>query len=138
MSEARITADVNKQVKGFQFGTQISTILGMVPRNMSLLIFGVTYTPLYGTVGTLLGGTILAELDESRYGTQVGTIDTQIMAANDRTENIPRGADQHIIRRVESGHHLRGRVVFPQDPLGSVEGVVVYQYAWGRVTGEAT
>lgn len=123
-------SEYDRQVKGFQLGTVLGTIL-YTPINFNCEIYGFRYASGY------IGGdpaTVEAELYSQSQGTLTGTVDVvdwipQMTGARDSTAERP-------ISKIEGGEYLTGVVVNPTATEASIEGVLIYRYTPGRLVGQ--
>ena len=114
---------IDREQLGFIVGTVNATIAA-APVNYSILIYGFRYIDPAVAVGTVSG-----ILMNARLGTILGTVDVFSIQPGQNTRDQMRRDPQ---LKLEAGQQLVGLVT---SGVGSIQGVMVYAYAPGRVTG---
>ena len=108
---------------GFVIGTITGTII-TAPVNYSIIGYGFRYTD-----PAVAAGTVSGVLMNQRLGTILGTVDAFSIQPGQNIRDQMRRDPQ---LKLEAGQQLVGLVT---SGAGSIQGVFVYAYVPGRVTG---
>jgi hypothetical protein len=118
---------IDRETIGFVVGTVLGTIIS-APVNYSLLIYGFRYIAPASATGTVSG-----VLMNQRLGTVLGTVD--VVTINSNSPDVRDQPGETPVSKLEAGQTLVGVVVQPSGATASLQGVMVYAYAPGRVQG---